>query len=100
MPGISTQGDICSGHDCHPPRQVVAWSSNVFVNSKGSHRQYDGLGPHARGCDDKHPVHISIGVKGSSQVYINSRQAMRIGDPVGCGSAIATGSNNVYCGGG
>jgi uncharacterized Zn-binding protein involved in type VI secretion len=100
MPGMSTQGDICSGHGCYPPRQVIAWSGTVFANSKGCHRQYDGLGPHTDGCDDDHPTHIAIGVKGSSQVYINSRQAMRIGDPVGCASAIATGSNNVYCGGG
>ena len=99
MPGVSTQGDICSGHACYPPRQVIAWSSNVFVNSKGCHRQFDGLGPHCDLCDEHHPCHISMSIQGSSQVYVNSRQLMRVGDPVACGSSIATGSSNVYCGG-
>jgi len=100
MPGVCTQGDICSGHGCYPPRQVIAWSANVFVNSKGWHRQFDGLGPHSDCCVKNCPTHISMSAKGSSQVYVNGRQAMRIGDPVACGSAMATGSNNVYCGGG
>lgn len=99
MPGISTQGAICSGHDCYPPRQVVAWSSNVFANSKGCCRQYDAWGPHCRGCGKDHPCHISYGAAGSSQVYINGMQALRVGDPVACGSCVATGSENVGCGG-
>jgi uncharacterized Zn-binding protein involved in type VI secretion len=57
------------------------------------------LGPHCDSCDDKHPCHVSMSIQGSSQVYVNSRQLMRVGDPVACGSSIATGSTNVYCGG-
>ncbi|MBR1602594.1 MAG: PAAR domain-containing protein [Synergistaceae bacterium] len=36
---------------------------------------------------------------GSGSVYINGKQAGRIGDPVACGSTVATGSGNVFIGG-
>jgi len=95
MPAEHRQGDICTGHKCFPPRQNISWSTNVFVNNRGWHRQYDSWGPHR--CDNRpHKGHTA---EGSSMVFVNSRQAARIGDPVSCGSAIATGSKDVYCGG-
>jgi uncharacterized Zn-binding protein involved in type VI secretion len=36
---------------------------------------------------------------GSSSVFINGKEAGRVGDPVACGSSVATGSNNVFAGG-
>lgn len=95
MPAAHRQGDLCTGHGCFPPRQNISWSTNVFVNSKGWHRKYDNWGPHH--CNkSNHKAHT---VDGSSMVFVNSRQAVRIGDPLSCGSAAATGSKNVYCGG-
>jgi uncharacterized Zn-binding protein involved in type VI secretion len=35
---------------------------------------------------------------GSSEVFVNGKQAGRIGDPVACGSFVAAGSPNVFCG--
>jgi uncharacterized Zn-binding protein involved in type VI secretion len=32
-------------------------------------------------------------------VFVNGKQLGRIGDPVACGSAIASGSGNVFAGG-
>jgi len=32
-------------------------------------------------------------------VYVNGLQMGRIGDPVACGSTVAEGSSNVFCGG-
>ena len=95
MPAAHRQGDICSGHGCYAPRQNISWSTNVFVNNKGWHRQLDNWGSHCCG-PNCHKAHTA---EGSSMVFVNSRQAARIGDPLSCGSAIATGSKNVYCGG-
>jgi uncharacterized Zn-binding protein involved in type VI secretion len=36
---------------------------------------------------------------GSSTVYVNGKQIGRVGDPVACGSSVATGSSNVFAGG-
>jgi uncharacterized Zn-binding protein involved in type VI secretion len=95
MPAAHRQGDICSGHGCYAPRQNISWSTNVFVNNKGWHRQLDNWGTH---CCGPH-CHKAYTAEGSSMVFVNSRQAARIGDPLSCGSAIATGSKDVYCGG-
>ena len=87
--------DICTGHSCFPPRQNLDGSKNVFVNSLGWHRKGDGWATHC--CGDH--CHQSKTALGSSSVFINSRPAARVGDPVHCGSACARGSRNVYCGG-
>lgn len=101
MAGAARFGDICTGHWCYPPRQNIAGSSNVYINSRGAHRQFDGWGPHCNTCH--HPwyceCHLAISLKGSSMVYVNSRQLMRLGDPISCGSAVGWGSKNVGCGG-
>jgi uncharacterized Zn-binding protein involved in type VI secretion len=99
MAGVARFGDICTGHDCYPPRQNIAGSSNVFVNSRGAHRQLDGWGPHCWWCCCSGNCHLAISVKGSSMVFVNSRQLMRLGDPISCGSAVGWGSKNVGCGG-
>lgn len=88
-------GDVCTGHGCFPPRSNISGSSNVFVNGKGWHRKGDGWKKHK--CGKK--KHSSTMGEGSSSVFVNSRAATRVGDPVKCGSAAATGSTNVYCGG-
>ena len=56
----------------------------------------DPYAPH--GCD-VHPAHSGNIAGGSSTVYINGRQAGRIGDPVSCGGSVAVGSSNVFIGG-
>jgi uncharacterized Zn-binding protein involved in type VI secretion len=97
MPAVHRLRDICSGHACYPPRPNRSASSNVKVNSRGWHRKGDGWQRHC--CCSKCRCHTSVTAEGSSSVFVNSRPAVRIGDPVKCGSAAATGSTNVYCGG-
>lgn len=89
-------GDYCSGHTSYPPRPNIQASHNVFVNSRGWHRENDLWAVH---CNDD-DCHKSRLAKGSDTVYVNSRQAGRVGDPVACGSCVARGSNNVRCGNG
>ncbi len=100
MPPAARLGDICTGHECFPPRANVEASENVFVNGKGWHRQGDAWETHC--CthpEVPHGCHSSVLASGSSTVFVNNKQAGRIGDPVACGGVDATGSENVICGG-
>ena len=100
MPAVTRQGDICTGHECFPPRNSIQGSSNVFVNGKPAHRQSDSWASHT--CTHPkvpHGTHGGSLASGSSNVYVNGKQLGRIGDPVSCGSTVASGSNNVFAGG-
>lgn len=97
MPAVTRLGDLCTGHGCWPPRPSSEASPNVFVNSIAAHRQYDGWASHC--CPSIPECHASVLAAGSSTVYVNGRQLGRIGDPVACGSKVATGSGDVFAGG-
>ena len=83
-------------HGCYPPRANCEASSNVIVNGRGWHRQGDGWEVH---CWIPPNCHGGSLASGSSTVYVNNKQAGRVTDPVSCGSSVATGSSNTYCGG-
>lgn len=61
------------------------------------HRQGDAWAPHT--CPTIPETHDSVLASGSSTVYVNGKQIGRIGDPVVCGSTVASGSANVFAGG-
>lgn len=90
-------GDECSGHQpgCFPPRPNDEASTNVFANGIGIHRETDHWEIH---CCGGSGCHSSVLAKGSPTVFVNGLQMGRIGDPVACGSAVAEGSPNVFCG--
>jgi uncharacterized Zn-binding protein involved in type VI secretion len=96
MPPATKLGDICTGHGCWPPRPSAEASPNVFVNGIPWHRQGDAWAAHT--CPDIPETHASVLAAGSPTVYVNGKQAGRVGDPVACGSTAATGSPNVFCG--
>lgn len=87
-------GDICTGHECWPPRPTAQASTTVFVNQRGSHRMADAWSGHCCGPS----CHSSTTVKGSTTVFVDGKPAARVGDQVGCGSVIMTGSGNVFIG--
>ena len=95
MPAVTRLGDICTGHADFPPRESTSGSPNVFVNGKPAHRQGDSWAVH---CNSEPVCHGGSLASGSSSVYVNGRQLGRIGDPVNCGSSVATGSPNVFAG--
>ena len=100
MPAVTRKGDSCTGHECFPPRNSTSGSPNVFVNGKPAHRQSDSWASHT--CTHSkvpHGTHGGSLASGSSSVYVNGKQLGRIGDPVSCGSTVASGSNNVFAGG-
>lgn len=94
MPSAHLLGQFCSGHGCYPPRPNIQGSSNVYVNDIPIHREGDSWEIHCCGDD----CHGGVLAKGSKTVFINSKGAARIGDPVSCGSAAIQGSSNVFIG--
>jgi len=95
MPPVTRLGDICTGHDCFPPRGNDQASPNVYVNNIPVHRKTDHWPVHCCGGS----CHDSNLAAGSSTVFSNFLDLCRIGDPVACGSAVAQGSPNVFAGG-
>lgn len=95
MPAVARISDSGTGHGCHPPRQNCEGSGNVFVNGLGAHRVGDAWLPHTCGSD----THDAVLASGSSTVFVNGKALGRIGDSVSCGSAVASGSGNVFAGG-
>lgn len=69
----------------------------MFVNGLPVHRQGDAWAAHT--CPPIPETHASVLASGSSTVFANGKQVGRIGDPVACGSSVATGSENVFAGG-
>lgn len=94
MPAAHRLGDVCTGHGCWPSRPNVQASGDVFVNGVGWHRVGDAWAVHCCGPS----CHGGVLAAGSSTVFVNGLSAARIGDPVSCGSACATGSSNVFAG--
>ena len=94
MPAATREGDISTGHDCHPPVNASEGSPNVFINGKPAHRVGDAWNPHSCGG----PPHIPKTSVGSSTVFVNGQPACRIGDMSDCGQASAEGSDDVFIG--
>lgn len=93
MPPVCRKGDVCTGHADWPSRPNDQGSPNVFVNGIPAHRKTDHWITH---CNSVPACHDSTASKGSSNVFVNGLDIMRIGDPVACGSSVATGSPNVF----
>lgn len=87
-------GDFCGGHGCWPPRPNEVASADVLVNGRGWHRLGDHWATHCCGPD----CHDGVAASGSASVFVNGRPACRVGDAVSCGSSMAEGSVDVYCG--
>jgi uncharacterized Zn-binding protein involved in type VI secretion len=92
---VQRLGDMCSGHDCWPPRSNIEASGNVFCNGIAVHRQGDAWEPHTCGSN----THDGALESGSGSVFVNGRQIGRAGDPISCGSVAVPGSPNVFAGG-
>jgi len=94
MPAATRIGDADVPHCSGMTR--AQGSSNVFVNSIGWSRQGDNNTGHllpGAPC----PSHAAPISSGSSTVYVNGKQAGRVGDPT-C-TSVAAGSANVFAGG-
>jgi len=100
MPPVTRKGDMCTGHGCFPPRNSIGGSGDVFVNGIPAHRQSDGWESHGCPCPrTPHGAHAGLLGGGSLSVYANGKPLGRVGDPVDCGSKVASGSSDVFAGG-
>ena len=96
MPPISFPGALCTGHECYPPRPLLAGvTSTVFVNGQPAALSGATMVPHACGTS----AHAGVVSGGSGTVFFEGRPVARIGDAVSCGSALAQGSPSVFAGG-
>lgn len=97
MPPVARIGDICSGHDSFIPSPVIQGSPNVFTNNIKTFRKTDAVQPHP--SPSPSPPHARAGLQGSTTVFINNLDCMRIGDPINCGGIVIESSPDVYAGG-
>ena len=84
-------GDMCSGHQCWPPRPSTSGAVATFNDHKPIHRVSDSWAIHCcSGC------HIGIMASGSPTFFVENKPVARIGDPINCGSFAATGSTDLF----
>jgi len=86
------RGDLCSGHQESKPRPARSGSADVSVNDRPALRAGDAFGKHGP------TPHEGKVTGGSSTVSFNDQPAARSGDSIDCGSAIDTGSGDVFVG--
>lgn len=79
----------------HNTGKLMSGSPNVFINSRAAIRAHLSKG----NCDE-HSGSLQLVAEGSDKVFINNYPAARIGDRLTCSAEIASGSANVFIGGG
>lgn len=89
MPAACRIGDLSTSHGCFPPRICDTGSPDTFVNSIAQHRQGDHWIEH---CCPNNGCHDSVLANGSPTEFVNGYERGRVGDPIACGSLVATGS--------
>lgn len=98
MPPSTRLGDIGTGHDCHfPPSPSTSASPDVNIDGIPAVRRGDAYAPHACPACPQPPHKRSL-TGGSGTVFINSRPAGRVGDPISCGGIVDEGSATVFIG--
>ncbi|WP_394521402.1 type IV secretion protein Rhs [Pantoea sp. SGAir0184] len=79
----------------HNTGKLMSGSPNVFINSRAAIRAHL-----SKGTCDEHSGSLQLVAEGSDKVFINNYPAARIGDRLTCSAEIASGSANVFIGGG
>lgn len=88
MPEVCRLGDICTGHGDWPPRPNVEGDDYLMINGLPVHCEGHRWAVH---CNTQPQCHDSVLAAGSSFLEVNGRRVGRVGDPVACGSVVATG---------
>lgn len=92
MPGVARLFDICTGHQCWPPRPNIMGSHDTFCNFLPVHRMTDAWAVHCCyvAC---HPGTLA---SGAFRTLTNWLPTGRCGDFVSCGSFVATCSIDTF----
>lgn len=89
MPPVTRKGDLCTGHGCWPSRPSAEGDNRFMISGAPAHCQGHAWHPHT--CPTIPETHASVLASGSSRFFVDGRQLGRIGDPVACGSSVASG---------
>ena len=93
MPPASMLGKMCSGHASYPPTPIESSCGTVYINNILAARTGDSVTMHASPSPNgPHPRKLG---QGSSDIMIEDKSAIRIGDPVDCGGNVMEGSEDV-----
>ena len=97
MAAVSRLGDVSTGHGCFPPTTCTgANSSKTYINGILVQVLGSSYAPHTCGPDTHSGI---VSSSGSSNTFIEGFAAVRIGDALNCGDAVATGSSDTFIGG-
>jgi len=96
MPKVARISDQCSGHGTFPPRPATGGSGDVFAEGLGVQRVGDAWAVH---CNPVPVCHGGSLGAGSATVFANGKPLGRVGDPIDCGSSVASGASSVFAGG-
>ena len=94
---VARIGDFDIVHCSQPVRAEGA--TTVFVNGRPWSRLGDMNAPHLKPSGAICVPHAAPIAKGSTIWFIEGKPAGRIGDPIADCTAVATGSQDVFCGG-
>jgi uncharacterized Zn-binding protein involved in type VI secretion len=97
MPPASRLTDIAVGHGSFIPSDVIQASPNVITCGLAQHRKTDAIRAHP--SPSPSPPHARHAACGSSTVFVNDLNLVRIGDCVDCGGFLIQGCGTVIVGG-
>ena len=92
MPPAAMVSKECSGHASFPPTAIMEGSPDCFTNDLANGREGDSAGTHP--SPSPNPPHPRKLGKGSSNIFINDKSAIRLGDPIDCGGHVMQGSGD------
>lgn len=90
MPAITRKGDLCTGHPPYAPRAAIQGEASFTVAGKEVHLAGHSWAPHP------HPGKLASGATGFT---VKGKAVGRVGDPIDCGSKVATGEGSFTVGG-
>lgn len=97
MAAVTRIGDLCTGHDIFPPRALISGSIDYIVCGKGAGRVGDILVTHIA-VPPILPPHDGAISAGQPSFLVNGLPIARVGDPVSCGSFMASGCESFLVG--
>ncbi|WP_163833380.1 PAAR domain-containing protein [Spartinivicinus ruber] len=90
MQPICLLGDSCTGHADFPPRNNTGSDHYLVINGRPVHCVGHGWADH---CNPVPVCHAGVLAAGSAYMTVNGNAVARIGDPISCGSQVATGDS-------
>ncbi|MEC6832968.1 PAAR domain-containing protein [Photobacterium toruni] len=89
MPKIAILGSMGSGHGAWPPRPSVSGQGCFTINGIPVMVTGDAFAEHAAPNSPPHGATVT----GTSHMTINGKTVAMVGDPISCGSKVATGQS-------